>query len=436
MFEKRRGHGWLSLAILLTGWVLWGEALFAAPLSLKAVIEYGVENAPALKSARNKLESAELARKNVFSSFLPSLDVSLINGHQSPSSVQGNPWAGQLAFTLTEQLYDNGTSLIRYDLAKMALRQATVEYARDRAALCLDVIREYNNYSQFAELVKVQQFQYEILSVQYKSIEGKFHRGEKSRTEYLRFKARLQRSSLSLRTAQNSLAKATEDLKALIGWRQGELELQSGSPDEAQVSHDTEKPPVFENHYESQIAEQQIAINNMGVRFVERRYFPEVSLSAGSVFQNNDLWARGDAMANNAQTHWNALLTVKYNIWDWGIRRRDIAIAKLDRDTGNNTVDSRLLDLRATINKLMLDLRQLKDNYRLNKELVELERQNFSSLERDYRSGRATFLDLVNSVDNLTTARELYLRTYYQLNGLIAEYKYHQGRLYESVAVQ
>lgn len=172
-------------------------------MDLKALIEFGLEYSPSIKISKNNIRINELLLRNSSANFLPSLDASTQQGYKNGGPItKSNPWAGELSLTLNETLYDNGTNLIEYEIAKINLQKANLEYARDRGGFCLSVVKEFNSYSEAIELLRVQQFQFQILLKQFSSIEGKYLRGEKTRIEYLRFKSRLHRSKLSLKTAE------------------------------------------------------------------------------------------------------------------------------------------------------------------------------------------------------------------------------------------
>jgi len=68
-----------------------------------------------------------------------------------------------------------------------------------------------------------------------------------------------------------------------------------------------------------------------------------------------------------------------------------------------------------------------------SKELIDLEKQTYDSISRDYRNGILTFLDFINAFNNYKTAQESYYRNFFNLQNSLSEYKYHKGKLYESI---
>ncbi len=406
----------------------------AAELGLREIVEFGLKNAPQFQKTRNDLTVSGLNLEVASSKFLPSLDLTTVQGYQDGDpTTKTNPWAGDLTLSLTETLYDNGTNYVGHSIAKLENRKAKIQFEKDRDEFCLNIIRAFNSYSLSGQVALVQKFQHDLLLKQFKSIERKYRGGEKTRVEYLRFKARLQRANLSLKAAANNKKKFAEDLKALIGWSRDIFQVKLETPGKQSFSSKSLTTPLLDNHYDYRIAELTKTVNDESVSLVKRKHYPELYLSGNVIYNNSDYLSGGDTFDRNGQTDWSALLTLKYNLWDWGIRRRELAVAKISRDSLGYSIDSTLLTLKAKISKLMLDISQLTENYKLNKELVELEKKSFNSLQKDYRRGRTTFLDLVNAVDNYTTAQESFYRNYFDLSSSTAEHNFHQGKLYEVI---
>lgn len=407
--------------------------LFAKPLELKELINHAITHSPSFKNSINNLTITELRKENAFSSFLPSLDLEAIHGLRD-----GNPldpfdkYPSELQLSLTSTLYNNGTNFINYDRAKFENKAGLIELERDRSLLCLNLSREYYNYTLAAKVLQVQEFQYALLKKQFRSIENQYRQGRKTRIDYIRFKARLQRADLSMQQAQVTKSKSIEEIKKIINWSTDLLEIFVEEKIELKDQIPT-KIPSLEDHYDYQLAQLGKSINQFDVTLAKRRYWPELFFNANASYTNSDYSQGFDSFSDKRQTNWEALITLRFNLWDWGTRKRNLTIATIEKETRNNTIDDNLLVLQSTINKLLLDIKQQKKNYLLNNELVLLEKNNYETIEQSYRSGRSTFLDLINALNNYTSSQESFYRDLFQLKSFIAEYQHHQGTLYETI---
>ena len=401
-------------------------------MGLKRMVEYGLKNSPTFQKSRNDRVISQIQLETAFSQFWPSLD--LTAAHSWYSKDYKNP-SGHLTLSLTETLYNNGTHHINYHIAKLKRRLSEIKFKRDRDDFCLDIIRAYNNYSLAEQIHLVQGFQYSLLLKQFKSIEQKYKGGEKTHVEYLRFKAQLQRANLSLKAADNDKRKFVEFLKALIGWKGEALHIKSAKPNKKEDFEKHSLPSLI-NHYDYQMAGLQKSIDDKKVSLARRKYYPEWFVSGHLTYKNPDYLGRSNSWGASEQSEHigsSLLLTLRYNLWDWGTRRRDVALAKIERNSSHHILDARILNLKTEISNLMLDIKQLKENYELSRKWVDLEKKSFESLQKDYRNGRTTFLDLVDSVANYIAAKEFFYRNHFNLSSSIAEYHFHRGQLYEKI---
>lgn len=406
----------------------------AKGLSLNELVEFALKNSPSYKNTINSLSISEMQKSNAFSTSLPSLDIQTVQGYQDSEPVETeSELSSELKLSLSAKLYDNGSNFINHDRFKKQHLKRVIELKRDRAKLCLGISNEYYNYLLSSQVLKIQISQYQLLQKQFQSIQSLYRQGRKKRIDFVRFKARLQRANLSKKQALITQSKSLEELKEMLAWGDSPLIIGTVENKNLNLQDWPLKPPQLNNHYESKIANYDREINDFSIDLQKRKYLPEVYFDAGASYTNADYLSDSDSFRDDRQTDVSALLTVKFNLWDWGIRRRHLSISRLEVANLNNGISEKLLSVRAQINKLMLNIAQEKENYELNKELMGLEKKNFNSINTSYKEGQTTFLDLINSLDNFTAAQESYYRNYYQLKNSIAEYYFHEGTLYEKI---
>ncbi len=406
----------------------------AKGLSLKDLIDYAVKNSPTYKNSLNSLTINEMQKENAFANFLPSLDIQTLQGYRNGEPLApANELSSQLQLSLATRLYDNGSKFINYDSTHLRYLQSQVELERDLAQLCLEISREYYNYLISSQLLSIQNSQYKLLQKQFLSVKSLYRQGRQKRIDFVRFKARVQRANLSKKQAEITRKRSLVELKRILAWKDDLLVIESSSKVSLNINKIPSIVPDIENHYETKIANYEREINDFTIDLEKRKYWPEVSLDTGVTYNNSEYLRGIDSFEENRQTDWSAVLSVRFNLWDWGVRRRNVAISRLQTSTANNIVTNRLLSLRTQIDVLILNIVQEKENYQLNKELMSLERKNFTAIKKSYRNGKTTFLDLINSLDNYTAAQQSYFTNFYQLKNSLAEYYFHEGTLYEKI---
>ncbi|MBN22208.1 MAG: hypothetical protein CL678_13085 [Bdellovibrionaceae bacterium] len=407
--------------------------VLCAPVSLKELVSHGLKNTPSYQSSLNNLKISENETRNALFSFFPSLDLTSEQGFASGTPFKNeNLWSGTLSLSLSANLYNNGTNVIEYKRSHLIQKRRKIAQQKIRAELTLSIILQYFDISLFDEIQLIQDRQYQLLKKQFHTVEALYKQGRKKRIDYIRFKARVQRANLGFQNAQLKKEQAIEDLKKIIAWKEKKLIIQK-QPIEFSSFKTKSGKVLFDNHYDSRISSLQKEINEFEVDLEKRQYWPRVFLNTGVDYINSNYLDGLSSFSDNRQFNWSAILSIDFNLWDFGIRRRNIETVRLEQMNLNNQIDTQLLDLKATINKNLLSIKQQKENFKLSQELLHIEKTNFESIQRDYRNGKTTFLDLINSLDNYTNAQESFYTNYYRLKKSLSQYKFHQGTLYEDL---
>lgn len=258
----------------------------------------------------------------------------------------------------------------------------------------------------------------------------------------MRFKSKLQNSELTLKNSEVKKLKNEIDLKALIGWDEGDLTIPPVTEKKMSIFITFPTGLDLSKHYEVRITELDKKINELNVEEVNKKYWPEVFLNAGVSYHWNDFTGSNRYTYNSSSnsfvssdryTDWSVQLKLQYNLLDWGVKRRELEIAKINYKVKDMFIASKIRDVKRIVDQLSLDLTQLKQTYELQSQLAQLENKNYNSIEVEYRNGRVTFLDLVKAEEDYINAENQRYRYFYQLSLTGAEYQYHQGKLYESL---
>jgi outer membrane protein TolC len=418
-------------------------------LALKGAIQYALEHSPSFDIAKRTQAIRELEYKSAVAKFLPSLDFSTTNGLQNNISIaSGNgtdtllasnpasPWYSTLSLGLSENLYDNGVSVTQLGVANLNRELAQLGWQKARDGLVLDVASEFYRYSLASVLLEVKTRQQALLEKQFKMLTGQYQQGFKTRSDYLRLKTQVQRAEIDQLAAQGSVKRSEANLLKLLGSEEGDspsFEPLKATQDAVGGVVFATAQPAIENVYDFRIKKTQEEINDSAVSLVRRNFWPQVSVSSGISYVNQNYVNSDTAFSAGHQLSWNALLSIQYNIWDWGTRRRDVEIAGFKRDIQGDTLSQGLLDIRAQIAGLMADTARISSGYKLTRELLSAEEESNHDVETRYREGKATYLDLVTELNNLLDARVQFFTSYFDALTVTARYQYFEGKLYESL---
>lgn len=405
-------------------------------LDLKAAIQFAVENSPSLEVQRKEMSISDMERKNAYSVFLPQLDMGSnygVSGRDPETAT--SKYGSQFGVTLTENLYDNGISFLRYDSAKVSKKIAELNFSLKRDQLSLQIAAQFLNYSLVTQLLDVQKNQFEIIKKQFNSIASQYKQGIKTRRDYLRFKSELSRSQIQLQNATTRLQNTQAELVQLIASTEQIATtrfvflVEPVKP--ALVKQIPTQKPKVETHWIFQIAKMRSNIFDNDVSISRRSYYPEFFLTGGASYGSADYWRTGSDFSDNDFTSWNAMLRVSFNLWDWGIRNRNITIAKDRKVQREKSIEVELNDFVAENEKLMNNIALKNNNFLTAQELLSIETDSYAFLESEYRNGRVSYLDLIIGLRDLLSAKIQVFESFYDLRTQLLQYKYHQGQLYE-----
>lgn len=419
-----------------------GCVLQASPvITIQSAIEKSLINSPDYISARNEMEATDLAAQNAFSAFFPSLDLSAshgIRGFDPDSSdlTDVTAWSSGATLSLTENFYDNGENYKKNRQAEARLSLAKIKFERSRAQVIRQVVLAYYRHNIAWQNLNFTKTNFEELERLAKVVSHQFYQGLKTKKDFLRFKTRAQRSRIDVIRAENNLIEAKSNLLQLIGI----------SPDQ-KVSFDlTVKPFIPKTSlnlkiqeselFEYKILQLQGQISQIDVNLAKRRYWPELSLVGAASYGSQDYIDTRQTWSDNEQTSWSLFLNLKFNLIDWGVRNRNIQIAKLSQVSAEESVRSTLLEVQKDLEVFKDDVEKSQESYRLSKELQKMEEETFQILERDYKAGQTTYLELSTGLANLLDAQSLGLEADYNQADLHLRWKYYKGILNEQTALQ
>lgn len=418
------------------------EVVPSQGLTLADAVRYALEHSPRVAEARTLADVSGLEEENAKAKLFPSLDLSTTHGIEkslpSPAvEASGAPVVSQLSLTLSQPLYDNGETWTRRDIASLSreLAQLTAKKARDD--VMLDVARGYYRLSLSDILLGIKRQQLDLLNKQFRLTQSQYRQGLKTKKDFLRMKSELQRATISVEDADGNRRESEIALRKAIGL-------------DDQVSHQTfrtmaaeqvvKADPAFPTQspdpaagYQRRLYKIESAVAEKNVKLVRRKDSPEVTLGSGVTYANAGYLNSDTPFHATDSVSWNVLLGVKYNIWDAGSRRRDIQVAEGQRVARDLQVKTQLSDLDAEIASLMTNLASLKSSHRLNKELMDLETESYGHLEEEYRQGRVAYLDLITALADLLDSRVNFYTSYVSILENLAQYRYHEGTLYEAL---
>lgn len=433
LFRSRLFFFLLLVVFPIKGW--------SRSFTVKEALQIALEKSPELISARNQLEGAELENKNAFASFLPSLDLSASHGVRglSPDPLgltAQTPWVSGATLSLTENFYDNGESFKKYRLSGLRLEQARLHFQKRKAEIVQAVILAYHRYNIATLYLKFSEKNHQELERLAKLVTNQFQQGLKTRKDFLNFKSRAQRGQLNVYEAESAVKEARGNLLSAMGLATTE-DLQVDAQERPVLPKTNFKMDLVpEDLYEQRTLNLQKEIADLEVELSRRRFWPELNLVGAVSYGSSEYLGTGRSWSDNDSTQWSVLLNLKFNIIDWGVRNRNIQTTRLAQDTAQQSLRAALYRAEKDLERFKVEAQRSSEGYRLAKELLKMEEDTFRLLESDYRSGRASYLELTTGLSNLLDAQSRGQEADYNQASLYLRWKYYKGILNETTAFE
>jgi outer membrane protein TolC len=418
---------------------------FGATVSLEQAIRSAVANSPEVQARARELEARTLELRSAEAGFYPALNFETVNGwsHTEPSAT-GSDTVGRMRLALEGTLFDNGLDQSRIAKARLALERARLQLDEERNKVTLAVVVAFLDYSLASSEQAIQREQHDLYLQQHKLINNLYRQGVRRSRDFIRIEAGVKGSELQLLGTDTAFKKSESELRRVLAEplvpSEGKEPLNLQAADLTQMEGVTvpAAAPALETQLLWKMTDLDRRIEEETVYAARREVGPRLYVTTGIGRYANNYWDQASANVQGPVQgwDWNALATLKWSLWDWGVRDRAVEIARAGKDARLARLDSDLLTRRSEIENMMLDLRKAGEEVRLSNEVLRLQRESLKITQSDYRNGQADFTDLILSISNLASARSSQARAIANLRKALARYQYFQGTIYGNYSGQ
>jgi outer membrane protein TolC len=183
---------------------------------------------------------------------------------------------------------------------------------------------------------------------------------------------------------------AIEDSKAPLKSHVG---VNAAAPDKKYVNKidfDTVWEHSKDHSYDLKIADYNVLIAKQGIRNARSEYFPKLYATAGTEYTRNyrdvketTVMTVGDSFIN-PYTRYQAVLgiTLSYNLFDFGVRKGNLDIAKEDVSLKELEEQKKMQELNLTIIDTYSKILMFKKQIELNSQILEIAKKNLELKKR------------------------------------------------------
>ena len=413
-------------------------------LDFRATLKRAIEKSPDYDQLVAAEQNASLSTKNAWASMLPSLDFNIKQGveriggsdyYNSSNTNPHDPWASSMGFDLNEKLYDNGESLRRADIADLNRHIAQLNLRLGRNKILVSVAKAYYDFSSAVVVLNLFKQQSETLKTQFRVIDTRYRQGMSSNRDYLRIKAQVQHADISILNQTYHVQEMKETLKAAIG-DSSDLDFEPYNPKAIEPA--TMQFPKIdpEATFDFQITHAQEKISDIQYRSAQRAYWPTLDLEGGISYVKPLYGEESIPVIDDPHYTATAMLTLKYNLWDWGTLRRNVEIENNNRRISNDTQERTRIGIRQTLINLWQNSATLTQTFKVSSQILKANEEVYNSLDRGYRDGKVNYIDLISALNELYGSRSDDITLRFNLLKVRADLALYQGNADEVLNAQ
>ncbi|EKO3812851.1 TolC family outer membrane protein [Vibrio harveyi] len=379
-------------------------------------LEQAVENTlisnPDIKSAFNEFVSKRYVNEASSGAYLPSIDLDAGVGYEGINPAESNRKSTDLArkeatITLTQLIWDGSATL--NDIDRTAADAESVRYqlladAQDKA---LEVAKVYLDAVKAYEVLTLSENNLKVHKKIYQDIKKRVDSGIGSTADLTQVEARLAKAHGNLVAAQNNLFDTHTIFTRLVGQAPQGLIFPRADQNFIPYTVDDAIDLAFNSHPVIKISKADVDSAKFQYKQSKGNYYPTVSVEASQTWRDDAAGVEG----NSDET--TAMLRMRYNLYNGG---SDSANAESFAYQLNKAKDLRERAYRNVEEGLRLswsalDLTQQQKQFLSDH--VDSASETVIAYEKQYRIGKRTLLDLLNTENELFEARKDYLDAKY-----------------------
>ncbi|EGQ7916204.1 TolC family outer membrane protein [Vibrio parahaemolyticus] len=390
--------------------------VFAASHAFGQTLEQAVENTlktnPDIKSAFNEFVSKQYVNEASGGAYLPSVDLDAGIGYEGINPAESGRDSTDLTrkeatITLTQLIWDGSATLNDMDRTAADTESVRYQLLADAQDTALEVTKVYLDSVKAYEILSLSENNLKVHKKIYEDIKKRVNSGIGSTADLTQVEARLAKAHGNLVAAQNNLFDSQTMFTRLVGQSPQGLIFPRADQNFIPYTIDEAIDLAFESHPVIKISVADVDSAKFQYKQSKGTYYPTISVEAAQTWRTD----AGGIEGSSDET--TAMLRMRYNLFNGG---SDVANAESFAYQLNKAKDLRERAYRNVEEGLRLSWSALDLTLQQKEFLadhVDSASETVIAYEKQYRIGKRTLLDLLNTENELFEARKNYLDAKY-----------------------
>ncbi len=378
--------------------------------TLEQAVAITLATNPNIKSSYNEFVSKRYESKASDGAYLPSIDLDAGIGYEGIDPAEGpktDKTRKEATVSLTQLLWDGSSTLNDMDRTAAEAESVRYQLLADAQDIALEVTKVYLDALQSYEVLALSESNLAVHKSIYKDIKRRADSGIGSTADVSQVEARIAKAHGNLLAAQNNLFDTHTQFEQLVG--QIPLGLVFPSADENKL------PYTLQDAIESaQKNHPVIKVSLVDVDAARFQYDQSKGVNYPTfTFEASQTW-RDDAAGDDGRSDETlAMLRMRYNLYNGGSdsARSESMAYQLNKAKDLRDKTYRMVEEGLRLSWSALDLTVQQKEFLADH--VDSASETVIAYEKQYKIGKRTLLDLLNTENELFEARKDYLDAKY-----------------------
>lgn len=378
--------------------------------TLEQAVAYTLTTNPDIKASFNEFMSKVYDAEAASGAYLPSIDLDAGIGYEAvdlATGVENDLNRKEATLSLTQLLWDGSSTLNDMDRTAADAESVRFQLLAEAQDMALEVADIYLDAVKAFEVLQLSESNLAIHKEIYRDIKRRVESGIGSTADLTQVEARIAKAHGNLLAAQNNLFDTHTQFQRVVGQSPQGLIFPRADQMAIPYTLDEALNKAYETHPVIKVAQADVDSARFQYEQTKGVNFPTLSIEA------NQTWRDDAGGYEGSAEEFSAMLRMRYNLYNGGsdADRTESAAYQLNKakDFRDRTFRSVEESLRLSWSALDLTLQQkefLADH-------VDSASQTVIAYNKQYRLGKRTLLDLLNTENELFEARKDYLDAKY-----------------------
>jgi outer membrane protein len=393
----------------------------ATPITLADAIRLAQQNSPATVQARGTIQTSALSVKQVYTQFLPSINLSASTAHQSGDRFDtqgnlvpftGNPTNYSTGLNASLQLFDAGRRFFDLKKSKADVNAAEASEVTQRFQVALQVKEQYYNILAARESQSAAQAQIDQANQQLRDATLRLRAGAATASDSLRSIIQLGNAQLALLTAENNLSVANATLTRLVASPRPVTAMASDTIDQRiEIPSLAELEPLVEHAPTIDQAQAELKSAEAASRSAKTAYFPTLNMNLSRGGSGLDpMFGLGDKRYAYNQ---NLNFSLSFPLFNNLNREVSVLRAAVAEDNAEVSLRDARFEAHQTLVQALGQMRTAQAQVDIETSSVAAAIEDLRVQRARYQVGAATLLEVLTSQTQLDQARISLIRARY-----------------------